>query len=119
VPGVALVCASGTNNQVAPHREPWPAQTGYLQGFPVRNQGDDMQLTVDNARNALPVFVTVYDLDRRANVRYGFILPHEKLAMERLTSGKYEVHYQNVDLAGTGKDGCANAAKPAAGNGTL
>jgi curved DNA-binding protein CbpA len=118
VPGDALECISGANTQVAPNGEPWPSQTGYLQGFPVRNQGDDMHLTVDNAKNALPVFVTVYDLDRRANVRYGFILPHEKLAMERLSAGKYEVHYQNVDLSGTGKDGCATVAKPS-GNGTL
>ncbi|HEV7813976.1 MAG TPA: J domain-containing protein [Janthinobacterium sp.] len=95
---------------VAPNGEVWPLKSGYVAGYPVWNKGQDLQLTVDNSGNASPVFVKLFDTERHANVRHLFVLPHDKLLVDNLTIGKYEVHYQNIDLGAGGKVGCGTPA---------
>ena len=80
-----------------------------MEGFPVGNHGDDMQLTLDNAGNASPVFIKVYDMERHSNVRYAYVQAHDKLVVDQLASGKYEIRYQNLDL-GANQAGCGAAA---------
>lgn len=108
---------------VAPNGEPWPARSGYVDGFPIGNKGDELVLTIDNSGNAAPVFVKLYDQERRSNVRYLYILANDKLTVEQLSAGKYEVRYQAV---GPGQDNCGGnthsgasipAPAPAAGEG--
>jgi len=108
---------------VAPNGEPWPARSGYVDGFPIGNKGDELVLTIDNSGNAAPVFVKLYDQERRSNVRYLYILANDKLTVEQLSAGKYEVRYQAVGL---GQDNCGGntrsgasipAPAPAAGEG--
>ncbi|MET0320365.1 MAG: J domain-containing protein [Duganella sp.] len=82
---------------VAPNGEPWPRQSGYIDGFSVGNRGEDMQLMLDNAGNASAVFIKVYDVDRRANVRYAYVQAHDKLMVDQLANGKYEIRYQILD----------------------
>jgi hypothetical protein len=100
VPAHAPDCDTELRSLVAPNGERWPAGSGYVDGYPVGNQGEEMQIQVDNTSNASAVFVKLYDLDRRANVRHAYVLPHETLSIEKLAAGKYEVRYQNVDLGG-------------------
>ena len=95
---------------VAPNGEPWPAQSGYVDGFPIGNRGDELTLTIDNSANAAPVFVKLYDQERRSNVRYLYILAHDKLTVEQLGAGRYEVRYQSV---GPGQDPCGGKAQSA------
>jgi len=97
---------------LAPNGEPWPQQSGYVAGFLIGNKGEDLQLTVDNAANATPVYIKLYELDRRSNVRHLFILPHEKLTIDQLAFGKYEVRYQQVDLGAAATGGCGKTGKP-------
>jgi len=92
---------------LAPNGEPWPRQSGYIDGFSVGNRGDDMQLMLDNANNTSAVFIKVYDVDRRANVRYAYVQAHDKLMVDQLANGKYEIRYQNLDSG-------ASCAAPAA-----
>jgi hypothetical protein len=106
LPGTAAAdCDSEAPALAAPNGEPWPAQSGYIEGFPIANKGEDMQLTLDNASNASPVFIKVYDLERKSNVRYAYVLANDTLVVDKLASGKYEIRYQNVDL-GADKAGC-------------
>ena len=100
LPGAGADCENETPALVAPNGEPWPTQSGYVEGFAVANKGQDMQLTLDNSDNGSPVFIKVYDLDRRANVRYAFVQAHDKLVVDQLVNGKYEIRYQNIDLSG-------------------
>ncbi|PLY39908.1 molecular chaperone DnaJ [Janthinobacterium sp. ROICE36] len=93
---------------VAPNGEPWPAQSGYVDGFPISNKGDELALTIDNSSNAAPVFVKLYDTERRSNVRYLYILANDKLLVEQLSAGKYEVRYQAV---GPGQDNCGGSTR--------
>jgi hypothetical protein len=60
-----------------------------------------MQVQVDNTANSSPVFVKVYDLDRRANVRHAWVAAHESLTIDKLAAGKYEVRYQNIEAGGS------------------
>jgi hypothetical protein len=106
LPGASGDCENDMPTLVAPNGEPWPGQSGYVDGYPVGNKGDDMSLTLDNSSNASPVFIKVYDMDRRSNVRYVFVQPHDKLVVNNLVNGKYEIRYQNIDL-GSGKGGCS------------
>ena len=108
---------------VAPNGEPWPARSGYVDGFPIGNKGDELVLNIDNSGNAAPVFVKLYDQERRSNVRYLYVLANDKLTVEQLSAGKYEVRYQAV---GPGQDNCGGntrsgasipAPAPAAGEG--
>jgi hypothetical protein len=109
LPNVGAECDTETQTLVAPNGEPWPVKSGYMEGFPVGNRGDDMQLTLDNAGNASAVFVKVYDMDRHSNVRYAYVQAHDKLLVDKLLNGKYEIRYQNLDVgANPGACGASN-----------
>jgi hypothetical protein len=111
--GSKPVCDDGGPSPalVAPNGEPWPAKSGYVDGFPIGNKGEELALTIDNSTNAAPVFVKLYDTERRSNVRYLFILAHDKLTVVQLSAGKYEVRYQVVEPA---QDGCGDKGKQGA-----
>ncbi|OBV37215.1 J domain-containing protein [Janthinobacterium psychrotolerans] len=96
-------CDGAAQALVAPNGEPWPQQSGYVSGFAIGNKGDDLSVTLDNSANATPVFVKLFDLERGANVRYLYLLAHDKLTVEQLATGKYEVRYQAVE---PGSEGC-------------
>jgi len=110
LPGAVVDCENAAQLLLAPNGEPWPAQSGYVDGFPIGNRGDDMQLSLDNAANDSAVFIKVYDLDRKSNVRYVFVQAHDTLLVDKLTTGKYEIRYQNLD-AGQGKRACEQSGK--------
>jgi hypothetical protein len=105
LPGVTVDCEHEAPPLVAPNGEPWPSQSGYVDGFAMGNRGNDMQLTLDNSANQAAVFIKVYDLERRLNVRYAFVQAHDKLVVDELANGKYEIRYQNIDL-GPAQNGC-------------
>ncbi|MCG2584785.1 J domain-containing protein [Massilia sp. TS11] len=96
IPARAPDCDADQHLLVAPNGEPWPTGSGYVAGYPVANKGDEVQLIVDNSANSSPVFVKVYDLEHRANVRHIYVLPNERFEVDHLAAGKYELRYQNV-----------------------
>ena len=106
---------------VSPNGEPWPQQSGYVEGFPVGNQGSDMQLVLNNSANPSPVLVKVYDLERRSNVRHVYVLANQSVTVDNLAAGRYQVRYQNVAVGGSraeclarGRELKQAAAEPAA-----
>jgi hypothetical protein len=107
VPARAPDCDTDLQAQVAPTGDPWPAQSGYVDGYPLGNQGDEMQVLVDNSNNPSPVLVKIYDLDRRSNVRHAYVLGRAKFLIDKLSAGKYEVRYQNIMIGGARPE-CAN-----------
>ena len=104
IPKRAPDCDLELNTLVSPNGEPWPAESGYVDGFPVGNQGQDMQIVLDNSANVSAVLVKVYDLERRSNVRHVYVLPNQRLMVENLAAGRYEVRYQNIDVGGSKED---------------
>lgn len=112
VPARAPDCETDLQALVAPNGEPWPAQSGYVIGYPVGNLGEEMQVLVDNSANASPVFVKIYDLDRRANVRHAYVQARGSLNIDKLAAGKYEVRYQNI-TAGAPRPDCVSGRRAA------
>ncbi|ALK95299.1 hypothetical protein AB595_26715 [Massilia sp. WF1] len=110
VPARAPDCDTDLQSQVSPNGDPWPAQSGYIDSFPVGNQGEEMQILVDNSGNPSPVLVKIYDLDRRSNVRHVYVLGRAKFLIDKLSAGKYEVRYQNI-LIGASRSECANGRR--------
>ena len=100
VPGLAEDCR-GVAALLAPNGAAWPQLSGYVEGFTVGNKGQDMQLLIDNVANDTDVFVRLFDIERGSNVRYVFVRAHDKLTVDQLAFGKYEVRYQHV-IPGTG-----------------
>jgi hypothetical protein len=107
VPARAPDCDTDLQAQVAPTGDPWPAQSGYIDGYPLGNQGDEMQVLVDNSNNPSPVLVKIYDMDRRSNVRHAYVLGRAKFLIDKLSAGKYEVRYQNIMIGGARPE-CVN-----------
>lgn len=111
VPARVPDCSTDLQMLTAPGGEPWPAESAYLPGYPVGNEGTGMQVAIDNSANASPVFVKLYDLERGANVRHAFVQPRATFTIDKLAAGKYEVLYQNV---GTGATTAECASRPPA-----
>lgn len=109
VPAREADCSTQLRSATAPNGAPWPAASGYVDGYAVANQGEQMRVDVDNAANDAAVFVRVIDLDRGASVRHAYVLPHEALSIDKLSAGRYEVRYQTVDPGGA-QNRCALAA---------
>jgi hypothetical protein len=112
VPARAPDCDTDLQSQVSPNGDPWPAQSGYIDSFPVGNQGEEMQILVDNSNNPSPVLVKVYDLDRRSNVRHAYVLGRAKFLVDKLSAGKYEVRYQNIVIGGTRAECASGGRRP-------
>jgi hypothetical protein len=108
IPAHAPDCDTDLQALASPNGEPWPAQSGYVDGFPIGNRGDEMQVTINNSANSSPVFVKLYDLERRANVRHAYVQAGGTLTLDRLAAGKYEVRYQNI-VIGASRADCAGA----------
>lgn len=116
LPKRAPDCDTELHALVAPNGEQWPDASGYLSDFPIGNQGNEMQIVIDNSANTSPVLVKVYDLDRRSNVRHVYVLAHESINVDKLSAGKYEVRYQNIDVGGSREECVARrkrASEPA------
>ena len=105
VPARAPDCSTDLQTLSAPSGEPWPLTSSYVAGYPVGNDGAEMQVLIDNSANASPVFVKLYDLERRANVRHAYVQQRSSFTIDKLAAGKYEVRYQNV-IVGASKSEC-------------
>ncbi|MGX4641175.1 J domain-containing protein [Massilia sp. SYSU DXS3249] len=103
-------CDTDLATRSAPNGEPWPAESGYVPGYPYGNGGHEMTVVVDNSANASPVFVKIYDLDRGSNVRHAYVLANGTLTIDELAAGKYEVRYQNI-VTGAPRSECAGSEK--------
>ncbi|WP_159628108.1 J domain-containing protein [Massilia puerhi] len=105
VPARVPDCSTDLQTLAAPSGDPWPLESSYLPGYPVGNDGEEMQVSIDNSANPGPVFVKLYDLDRRSNVRHAFVQQRSTFTFDKLAAGKYEVRYQNI-VDGASKSEC-------------
>lgn len=103
-------CDTDLAARAAPNGEPWPAESGYIPGYPFGNGGNEMTVVVDNSANPTPVFVKIHDLERRSNVRHAYVLANGTLTIDELAAGKYEVRYQNI-VTSAARSECAGSEK--------
>lgn len=67
--------------------------TGYDSSKPILNDSGLCELTIDNSRNDMPVYVRVWDMDSYLPVRAFYIAQGDKFTAYSLTRGIYEVRY--------------------------
>ena len=101
LPELAGRCGNGSAERppLAPNGESWPAHSGYLEGYKVGNMGGNTELTLDNTRNAVPVYIKLFDVESRQNVRHVYVGIRDKFVLENLTAGNYEVRRQDLGSA--------------------
>ena len=114
VPARQPECDTDLATPAAPNGEPWPDQSGYISGYPMGNSGREMTVVVDNSANPNPLFVKIYDLERRSNVRHAYVLSNGMLTIDGLAAGKYEVRYQNIVSSAARAECNSRAARRAA-----
>ena len=68
-------------------------RTGYDTEKAIANKNGYCEVTVDNTRNNMPVYVRLWDMGRKEPVRAFFIRQGEQFTAQNLTSGTYEVRY--------------------------
>lgn len=78
---------------------PFPAISGYIDGYPVRLTDGYSTVTVDNSQNDSDVFVKLFTLGTNppAPVRVFFIRASEKFTIENIKAGNYDVRYRDLD----------------------
>jgi hypothetical protein len=84
---------------MAPNGSPWPAQSGYVEGYPRLNVLGMAQVTADNSGTLNDVFIKLIDRDRKpmTAVRVFFVRGKDKLVLDRVKPGHYDLRYLNLD----------------------
>ncbi len=92
-PGVAYQRASA-----APNGQPWPRQSGYVEGYAQAKAGGVSELVVDNTRNDADMFVKLVSLDgpNAAPARIFFVLARSRFTVSALSIGTYDLRYRNL-----------------------
>ncbi|MEP7100137.1 MAG: J domain-containing protein [Burkholderiales bacterium] len=94
--------AGYTRSPTAPNGEPWPARSGYVDGYPLMNKGGLSEIKVDNTRSESDMFVKLVSLDGPTAfpARTFFVAARAHLTLEGLTPGTYELRYRNLASGG-------------------
>ncbi len=88
--------------EAAPNGSPWPAQAGYVKGYPIDNGDGYSEVTVDNAQNDSDVFVKLVSLDGATAypVRQFYIPAGSRFTMNQVTAGQYDLRYRDLNTGG-------------------
>jgi len=78
---------------------PFPATSGYIDGYSRQAQDGYSSVTVDNSQNDSDVFVKLFSLDTAppAPVQVFFIRAREKFTVESMRAGNYDVRYRDLN----------------------
>lgn len=70
--------------------------TGYEEKHPYLNDEGLCEITIDNKKNDMPVYVRIWDVQQQTPVRAFYIRQGESFTANELTPGKYEVRYREL-----------------------
>lgn len=86
----------------APNGSPWPDSAAYVAGYPVGNDRGYSKVTVDNAQGDSDVFIKLVSLDSATAfpVRHFFIPAGSSFTINKVTAGKYDLRYRDLDTGG-------------------
>jgi hypothetical protein len=83
----------------AENGQPFPATSGYIKKYPLKANDGYSSLTIKNDENDSDVYVKVFDLNKSKAkpVRYFFVRARESFTAEKITPGKYDVRYRDLN----------------------
>lgn len=82
----------------APNGQNWPTAAGYIAGYEQTQAEGYSGVIVDNSQNDSDVFVNLVFLKigQSRNVRHFYIPAFSKFKLEKITSGIYQINYQDL-----------------------
>ncbi len=100
-PAIAISPPATTAYQratIAPNGQPWPRQSGYVEGYAQARAGGVSELTVDNTKNDADMFVKLVSLDgpNAAPARIFFVSARGRFTVSALSIGTYDLRYRNL-----------------------
>jgi hypothetical protein len=83
----------------APNLSPWPQKSDYIVGYPRLNVFGLASVTADNSGGQGDLFIKLIDRDRKpmTAVRVFFLKAKDKLVLDRVKPGHYDLRYLNLD----------------------
>ncbi|MCX5965644.1 MAG: J domain-containing protein [Cyanobacteria bacterium] len=83
---------------LADNGTPFPANSGYVDGYPYTLTDGYSNITIDNTQNDFDVFIKLFSLDveKPKPVRVIFIRAKEQFVIEKIRAGNYDVRYRNL-----------------------
>jgi hypothetical protein len=89
----------------AENGQPFPKTSGYIKRYQQKANDGYSSLTIKNDENDSDVYVKVFDLNKSKAkpVRFFFVRARESFTAEKITPGKYDVRYRDLDSGGTTK----------------
>lgn len=82
-----------TNGNPPPKKN---VSTGYDNEHPYLNDNGLCEITIDNTKNDMPVYVRIWDMQRHKPVRAFYIRQGGTFTAEELTPGQYEIRYREL-----------------------
>lgn len=78
---------------------PFPAVSGYIDGYPVQSTNGYSTVTIDNSQNESDIFGKLFTLNTNppAPVRVFFIRARETFTVENVRAGNYDVRYRDLN----------------------
>ena len=70
--------------------------TGYDENHPYLNNNGLCEITIDNTKNDMPVYVRIWDMQRHKPVRAFYIRQGGTFTADELTPGRYEIRYREL-----------------------
>ncbi len=97
--GAAVKTTKYERPATSPNGSPWPTRAAYVRGYPVGNSSGHSKVTIDNGRNNADVFVKLVALDGATAypVRQFYIPAHGQFTMNKVTPGRYDIRYMDLD----------------------
>ena len=89
----------------AENGQPFPKTSGYIKKYPQKANDGYSSLTIKNDENDSDIYIKVFDLNKSKAkpVRFFFVRARESFTVEKITPGKYDVRYRDLDSGSTTK----------------
>ena len=89
----------------AENGQPFPKTSAYIKRYQQKANDGYSSLTIKNDENDSDVYVKVFDLNKSKAkpVRYFFVRARESFTAEKITPGKYDVRYKDLDSGSLAK----------------
>lgn len=71
-------------------------KTQYSKDEPMLNNDGLCEITIDNSKNDMPVYVRIWDMSSQSPIRAFTINKSEKFTAKNITPGKYEIRYKEL-----------------------
>lgn len=96
-PALSNISTPYTRPLTAPNGNPWPAESGYIPGYPITYGQQHHKLHIDNVFNTSDVYAELTLTDSQQILRTLFIKERSHFLLNKLNAGSYTIRYRQLD----------------------